>query len=280
MRLISLIENTPGEGLAGEHGLSVWIELGGRTYLLDTGATNAYLDNARKLGLDLSKVRAAFLSHGHFDHSGGFEDFLRENRDAKIYLRAAAFDEYYARDGAGNERYIGVPNGLKNLNPQRLVLVDSDVEVEPGVWLLADHVEDTATRARQTGMLKREADGSLVPDCFDHEQSLVLEAGNGLVILNSCCHAGVVEIVRGVQARFPGRSIAAVVGGFHLMGPGDDETLGVPEEEVLAIGQSLIDLGVGKLITGHCTGKPALNLLRERFGDRVVHFRTGTELYF
>ncbi len=109
---------------------------------------------------------------------------------------------------------------------------------------------------------------------------MVPEAGNGLVILNSCCHAGVVEIVRGVQERFPGRRIQAVVGGFHLMGPGNDETLRVPREKVLAIGQHLMDLGVGKLVTGHCTGKPALRLLREKFGEWVVHFTTGTELSF
>lgn len=280
MKLISLIENTPGEGLTGEHGLAVWIELGGRAYLLDTGASNAYIENAKKLGLDLSKVRAAFLSHGHFDHSGGIEGFLQENQEAKVYLRPTAMEEHYARNAQGEAHYIGVPEEVAGLNPQRFALVDGDVEVEPGVWLLADHVENTEERAKQTGMLTRQADGSLVPDTFDHEQSVVLEGGNGLVILNSCCHAGVVEIVRGAQARFPGRRIRAVVGGFHLMGPGNDETLGVPEEEVLAIGQSLLDLGVDKLVTGHCTGKPALKLLQEQFGDRVVHFSTGTTLYF
>ncbi len=280
MKLISLIENTPGAGLVGEHGLAVWIELGGRAYLLDTGASNAYIENAKKLGLDLSKVRAAFLSHGHFDHSGGIAGFLRENREAKVYLRPTALGEHYARDAAGRETYIGVPRGVMDLDPQRFALVDSDVEVEPGVWLMADHVEETAERARQTGMLNRKEDGSMAPDSFDHEQSVVLEAGGGLVILNSCCHAGVVEIVRGVQERFPGRRIEAVVGGFHLMGPGNDETLGVSEEEVLAIGQGLLDLGVGRLVTGHCTGKPALKLLREKFGQRVVHFSTGTVLCF
>ena len=280
MKLISLIENTPGEGLTGEHGLAVWIELGGRAYLLDTGASDTYIENAKKLGLDLSKVRAAFLSHGHFDHSGGIPGFLRENREAKVYLRSTAMGEHYARNAQGEAHYIGVPKELAALSAQRFVLVDEDVEVEPGVWLIADHVADTAERAEQTGMLNRQTDGALVPDTFDHEQSVVLEGGNGLVILNSCCHAGVVEIVRGVQERFPGRRVRAVVGGFHLMGPGNDETLGVPEETVLSIGQSLFDLGVDKLVTGHCTGKPALKLLQERFGDRVVHFSTGTKLYF
>jgi 7,8-dihydropterin-6-yl-methyl-4-(beta-D-ribofuranosyl)aminobenzene 5'-phosphate synthase len=278
MKLISLIENTAGAGLPGEHGLSVWIELGGRGYLLDTGASDGYLKNATRLGVDLSRARAAFLSHGHYDHAGGFLSFLQVNREAKVYLRPAACEGHYAKGKGGETVDIGVPQALLGADPGRFVLVDSDVEVEPGVWLLSDGVEETEARAAQTGMLQRQADGSLAADCFHHEQSVVLEAGAGLVILNSCCHAGVVEIVKGVQRRFPQRPIVAVVGGFHLMGLGDDETLGVSREEVVDIGQSLFDLGVKKLITGHCTGKPALDILKQHFGDRVIHFSTGTQV--
>jgi 7,8-dihydropterin-6-yl-methyl-4-(beta-D-ribofuranosyl)aminobenzene 5'-phosphate synthase len=280
VKLISLIENTSDHGLAGEHGLSVWMELGGRVYLLDTGASGAYADNARELGLDLSKVRGAFLSHGHYDHAGGVARFLEENDTAKVYLRSSACQGHFVRREDGTLEDIGVHQGLLEGNPQRFVLVDSDVEVEPGVWLLADQVENTRQRAEETGMLCGQNDGTLVPDSFDHEQSVVLEGGDGLVILNSCCHAGVVEIVKSVQRRFPDRKIQAVVGGFHLMASGGTDTLGVSPEQVVELGQALFDLGVRKLVTGHCTGTPALALLQQAFGERVIHFTTGTVLEF
>jgi metal-dependent hydrolase (beta-lactamase superfamily II) len=37
---------------------------------------------------------------------------------------------------------------------------------------------------------------------------------------------------------------------------------------------------VRKLVTGHCTGTPALALLQQAFGERVIHFTTGTVLEF
>ena len=58
------------------HGLSVLIT--GRkdgeqhTMLFDVGPyPDLWLDNARRLAIDLSRIEYVFLSHWHFDHSGG-----------------------------------------------------------------------------------------------------------------------------------------------------------------------------------------------------------------
>ena len=79
-----LVENSDGEGLCGEHGLSLYIEYEGRRYLLDAGATGLFAENAAKLGLSLAEVEAAFLSHAHYDHAGGLPRFFAENAHAKV----------------------------------------------------------------------------------------------------------------------------------------------------------------------------------------------------
>lgn len=72
MRIITLIENTPGApGCVHEHGLCLYIETARHTLLMDTGATGAFADNAATLGLDLTRVDTVVLSHGHYDHAGG-----------------------------------------------------------------------------------------------------------------------------------------------------------------------------------------------------------------
>ena len=57
--------------LQTEHGLSILLETGQYSILLDTGASDVFIRNAEKLGIDLSTVDYVFISHGHSDHAGG-----------------------------------------------------------------------------------------------------------------------------------------------------------------------------------------------------------------
>ena len=82
MRITVLIENSAPEGLVAEHGLSFYLEYRGGRYLLDAGESGAFLLNAQRLGVDLSRVEAAALSHGHYDHGDGFTAFFRPPRRA------------------------------------------------------------------------------------------------------------------------------------------------------------------------------------------------------
>lgn len=273
MKLTALMENKGPSCLTAEHGLSVDIEYRGHHYLLDTGASDAFAENADRLGADLSTVELVFLSHAHYDHSGGFHAFFERNDHAVVYARREAQEECYA--GAGPiQKYIGVPKGLFGEFPDRFRFVEGDFKAAEGIWLLPDHVSGGGELGRKAHM-SRKTETGYVPDDFGHEQSVVLEGEHGLVVLNSCCHGGVDAIVEGVRNVFPGRHIHAVVGGFHLMGLAGVATLGKEPEEVRAIARRLLEQGVDLVFTGHCTGDPGFALLQEVLGDRVHYFQTG-----
>src|SRR5215510_7648910 len=52
--------------------------------LFDVGPyPDIWLDNARRLGVDLSTIEHVFLSHWHFDHSGGFPRVVAAIREAR-----------------------------------------------------------------------------------------------------------------------------------------------------------------------------------------------------
>lgn len=106
----------------------------------------------------------------------------------------------------------------------------------------------------------------LVPDDFAHEQSLVFETDDGLVIFNSCSHGGVANIVSEVRRAFPKKQIIAYIGGFHLKAPGVD-ALNCTEQEVEELGRSLLGLGIRQIYTGHCTGKTGYEVLKRVMGD-------------
>ena len=41
------------------------------------------MSNAQAMGIDVSRIDALILSHGHMDHTGGLETFLHQNKKAK-----------------------------------------------------------------------------------------------------------------------------------------------------------------------------------------------------
>ena len=102
MRIINLVENTEGtSGCGVEHGLCFYIETEKHKLLMDTGQTGLLLENAEKLGIDLTQVDTVVLSHGHYDHGGGILPFAKINPTAKIYVPEAAFGEYYSMNKDG-----------------------------------------------------------------------------------------------------------------------------------------------------------------------------------
>ncbi len=273
MKLTCLIENRGPEGLLNEHGLSIWIEHRDRVLLLDSGSTPRFSANANALGLSLARVDEAVLSHGHYDHAGGFVPLFSKNPDVKVHIRAGADGENCADHGQGM-KFIGISRELLHRYGHRFVSHSGVTELGKGVWLVPDGVPNLTQRSLRAGMFRKEGD-NYIPEDFCHEQSLVLEGEAGLVVLNSCSHAGVPGILRTVMDLFPGKAIQAFIGGFHMMGPGGAETLGWTEEAVVAEAETLKELPVGTYYTCHCTGLPAFHLLKQVLGDRVVYFQTG-----
>lgn len=278
MNVTVLMENTAleGCGLAVEHGLSLYIRYRGRELLLDAGSSGRFADNAQALGVDLSAVETAVLSHGHYDHADGLRRFFQINSRAKVYMRPSAAGGYFAMD-PGRPRYIGIHRDILEQSRDRFVSVEGPYALMEGAWLIPDTVRDPAFAGRADNLAYRRGEDDFVPDDYRHEQSLVLEGERGLAVFNSCSHTGIVNIVRGVLEQFPGRKVHAVVGGFHMFSKGETG-MNCPPEHVYQVAAALEELGVEAVYTGHCTGGPALALLQERFGPGCRALSTGQVL--
>lgn len=115
-------------------------------------------------------------------------------------------------------------------------------------------------------------DNCFETDDFSHEQSLVFDCEEGLVIFNSCSHGGADVIINEISETFPGKKIQAIVGGFHLF----DKT----DEEAAALGERIKKTGVEKVVTGHCTGDKAILILKDILGDKVEQLYAGYIMEF
>ena len=265
MKITVLIENSAPEGLTAEWGLSLFIEHEGKKYLLDAGGSDAFVSNARALGVPLEKADAAVLSHAHYDHSGGLDAFCMLNGSAPVYIRSSAKENCYSWHRRF-PKYIGVQTGVLKKHESRFVRVDGDCAIAPGVMLTAHRADDLKARGKAAQMYIRKGI-FLVADDFSHEQNLVFDTDGGLVVFNSCCHSGVDSILDEIAQTFPDRPVRALIGGFHLVR--------TPSREVHALAERLVRMGAPELYSGHCTGEAAMEILSNALPGRVHAMTTG-----
>jgi 7,8-dihydropterin-6-yl-methyl-4-(beta-D-ribofuranosyl)aminobenzene 5'-phosphate synthase len=105
--ITTLVDDNASQNLAFEHGLSFWIKYGNKRFLFDTGQTNVILRNAKLLRVDLTLTDGIIVSHGHYDHTGGFAYVLDVVPKTTIYLHPAAMKAKFSRRGT-NIRDIGM----------------------------------------------------------------------------------------------------------------------------------------------------------------------------
>lgn len=255
MKVWTLMENTAcREGLYTEHGLSLYIETGGKRILFDMGQSDAFLRNAETMGIDLAKVDLAVLSHGHYDHGGGLEAFLKRNSHAPVYVSRFAFGEHYNASG----KYIGLDSGLKDRD--RLIFVGDCCSLGTGITLYSCNDRERVVPLDSAGLQMRLA-GERKADTFLHEQYLLIEEEGRRVLFSGCSHKGILNI----QSWLP---CDVLVGGFHFM-KRDPRS-----EEVASAARALL-WGSTVYHTCHCTGLAQFAEMKKIMGQRLHYLAAG-----
>ena len=277
MKVQVVIDNISKNSLLKEWGLCIYIEYGDKRYLLDSGSSAKFADNAGALGIDLSAVDYAVLSHAHYDHANGMKKFFSLNGTAPFYLREGSGENCYHHHLWILSEYIGIKRGWLKKFSRRIRYASGVCQLEKGVYLLGHTTPGLEEKGRRAKLWIRE-NGSRTelrtrgvrrfhPDDFRHEQSLVFETEKGLVIFNSCSHGGADTIIKETAAAFPGKKMYGMIGGFHLFCLSDDE--------VRAFARRVRDTGIEYVVTGHCTGQRAYEIMHEELGDKVIQMYSG-----
>ena len=170
MKTINLVEDTKGGNCLNEHGLSFYIETKKHKLLVDSGATDMFLGNAKMLGVDLTQADTFVLSHGHYDHAGGLSAFAKINPDAKIYLKESAGDDYYHLSSQGG-KYIGIDKKIMEL-PQ-IIKVWENVQIDDELFLFSNF-KGKRYPAWSNQELMQKVGNTYIQEDFAHEQCLVI----------------------------------------------------------------------------------------------------------
>lgn len=271
LRATVVVDNIGNDALKGEWGLCVYIEYGEDKILLDTGSSGLFIENGKKLGIPLEDIGYAVLSHAHYDHANGMRPFFRLNKKAKFYLRDACAENCYGKRWIF-KKYIGLPKGILQDYKDRIEYASGDKRIAEGVFLIPHKSKGLAVIGKRENLYIKEKDGSLSPDDFAHEQSLVFDTPEGLVIFNSCSHGGADRIINEAIAAFPDKKVLALIGGFHLFRR--------TEDEVRSFSKKIKETGIPYIYTGHCTGKRAYGILKEELGDVARQLKVGLVMEF
>lgn len=278
MKITVLLENSKlsSSNLDIEHGLSMIIEKDEYKILFDTGGPQeSAIKNASKLGIDLSKVDVAVISHGHNDHTGGLLKFFQINDKAPVYLKNEALDLYYSKRSDG-ERYIGMDNKIVEKYLNRLHFVNKTTEILQGVFLVPQIRKTFSIPSSNSVLFVKEGD-KLINDTFEHEMFMVIKEDNNLAVFSGCGHSGIKNILITAKKAFPNTKIDAVMGGFHLQA-GSSTFVVVKKEEIEEIAEWLISEGIENVYTGHCTGERGMGIMELILKNKLKRIYTGMEI--
>ncbi|NLL80404.1 MAG: MBL fold metallo-hydrolase [Clostridiales bacterium] len=265
MKATILIDNITKDDLISEWGLAVYIEYKGHKFLLDTGASGKFAKNAKGLGIDLADIEYGILSHAHYDHSYGLAEFFKKNTRAKFFLRDGSAEDCYGKKWIFS-KYIGIRKGDLERYGDRIEYVSGDYQLMDGVYLIPHKTPGLEVAGKSAHMYRKKS-GRWYPDDFSHEQSLVFDTVEGLVIFNSCSHGGADNIIKETATTFPDKKIHTLIGGFHLVGR--------PEGDIRSLAERIRETGIKRVVTGHCSGEKGFQILKQVLGDRVSQMYCG-----
>jgi 7,8-dihydropterin-6-yl-methyl-4-(beta-D-ribofuranosyl)aminobenzene 5'-phosphate synthase len=276
--------------LRAEGGLSLLIEtwVGGKRgcVLFDCGLTPDVIGhNFEALHLDPRDVDHIVISHGHLDHHGGMAGTLELiGHPVPVLVHPDAFHPRYAIMGSGEVagfyNQALEPDSLKALGA-RFVLARDPVVVAPGVWTTGEIPRETAFEGPPPAAKPAEygpgiyqlRDGEFVTDEVLDEVGLAINvAGEGLVVVTGCGHAGVVNTIRQAQRITGVEELALVMGGFHLGFPG------TPDETVDATVEALRELDPRRIAPMHCSGFKCMADVARTLPGAFFQYAVGTTI--
>jgi len=234
MKIYVMVENheSPNPEINSEHGLSIYFNTDGKSFLFDCGASGIFAENGKKLGIELNDLDFVVFSHGHWDHTGGFSS-LKLSDKTKI----VAHPDFLKTGGYENNENFGYES-------ERTELTKKPKQLTEHVWFLGE-------------IPVGEERNHLLDD-----SAMVIKKDNEIIVLSGCAHSGIENIVKYANRLLSPEKIT-IIGGFHMWD--------FSEERIREVIKELKGNHTETVYPGHCTGEKAEQKLLESFKGELLY---------
>ncbi|MGB7531566.1 MAG: MBL fold metallo-hydrolase [Halobacteriota archaeon] len=237
MKLTVLVDNNTliDRYFYGEPGVSYFIEDEGKRILFDVGYSDVFIRNAQKMNIDLLNIDFLVLSHGHLDHTWGLDPLIR------IYTEAVLENISHKKPTLAAHPLTFLTKTVNGLGEIGSIISEEKLSKhfklklskEP-VWL-TENMVFLGEIERKNDFEAKSPIGKIVKPNFEEDDylmddsALAYKSSGGLVIITSCSHAGICNIVEYAKKICVDNRIIDIVGGFHLLNPSEEQLQGTLE---------------------------------------------------
>ena len=236
MKLSVLVDNNTfiDRYFYGEPGLSFYIEDGNSKILFDAGYSSIFIENARKMEIDLLDIDYLVLSHGHLDHTWGIVPLIQLYTEARLEKQPHKNPQIALHPAALNSRVMDDTEIGCLLNPDKLIK-HFDIKYTKAPYWLTENLVFLGEIPRKFDFEntepvgKIETSGIYENDYLIDDSALAYKTSRGIVIITGCSHSGICNIAEYAKEVCNDSRIIDIIGGFHLQNPSKKQLKGTVE---------------------------------------------------
>ena len=263
LKIVVLNDNRcDNDSLKCEHGLSLYMEYNGKKVLFDAGQTDIFIENAKKLNVDLTKLDAIVLSHGDYDHGNGLK-YLDVNTDLICHP-----DFMLTRTSKRTGNYSGLNQTREELQEKfHLIETKQPYSISDEIIFLGE-IERKDDVEKGKNLPATDENGNIYQHYDD--SGIVIKTKEGIIVISGCSHSGICNTVEYAKKVAGDNRVLAVMGGFHL-------------KEINECTLKTIEYmknRVQSVYLAHCTSDLVCQEFEKQIPDKTHIIKTGTTYEF